>query len=283
MTVEPEPMDDRIIDQRYLKEGQYRTPDNLQARITLHRLFGTSQLSWQRWVFENLRIAAGMRILEAGCGPGELWSHNWVDIPQGVRLYLGDLSAGMVRAALANIAQALAGAETICLNYDGFCLDVQHIPYPDGYFDLVIANHMLYHVPNLDQAIAEMRRVVRPDGRVVTATNGLGHMRQLGELVEGQIPGYRFGHFSQVRRYALENASDALSKCFTQAEVKTFSDDLHVTQVEPLLAYIASLWDQVQPQLSQVQKKIARQVQDEIDQHGYFLINKSQGILIADP
>ena len=42
-------------------------------------------------------------------------------------------------------------------------IDAQAIPYGTQRFDIVIANHMLYHVPDRAQAIAEMRRVLKPE------------------------------------------------------------------------------------------------------------------------
>ena len=44
-------------------------------------------------------------------------------------------------------------------------IDIQDIPFPDHCFDVVIANHMLYHVPDLTKAISEVHRVLRTDGK----------------------------------------------------------------------------------------------------------------------
>ena len=59
---------------------------------------------------------------------------------------------------------------------------VQSIPYADATFDAVIANHMLYHVPDLEKAISETRRILKPTGKLFNATNGKNHMRELYEL-----------------------------------------------------------------------------------------------------
>lgn len=278
-----EAFSDRIFDQNYLKDEQYRSADNLQARINLHRAFGTNTYPWQRWVFDQLRLKSGQKVLEIGCGPGSLWYENTALIPGQTSLFLGDLSIGMVQTALKNLCQSRAELQNKDFSQHGFCIDVQHIPYAEASFDLVIANHMLYHAPDIEKAIAELRRVVKPDGKVVTATNGIGHMRQMGELLEKNIPGYRHGHYSQVRRYALENAPQLLLKSFSQVETVVYEDHLHVTSVQPFMDYINSLWDTYQSHHRHVQQQIVYQVQEEIDQTGYFLINKSQGILIAIP
>jgi ubiquinone/menaquinone biosynthesis C-methylase UbiE len=274
---------EKISNQQYLKDQQYRTADNLQARIHLHRLFGTNPYPWQRWVFDQLKLAPSMHLLEMGCGPGGLWFENVERIPDKTSLVLGDLSIGMVQTALKNIHREGNDLDQRNIYLSGGAVDAQQLPFPDACFDVVIANHMLYHAPDIQLAISELRRVVKPEGRVITATNGRGHMRQMGEILESQLPGYRDGHRSQVRRYALENAPELLLASFRQVETILYEDHLHVTDVQALMDYIASLWDAITPEQTTIYSQIAQQVQAEIDQKGYFLIHKSQGILIAFP
>lgn len=278
-----EPLSNRISNQNYLKDQQYKNADNLQARINLHRSFGTNGYPWQKWVFDHLQLRPGLRVLEVGCGPGWLWYENAEWIPENIGLFLGDLSIGMVHAAFLNIEKAGVISQQKAIHLHGCCIDVQYIPYAEASFDLVVANHMLYHAPDIEKAIAELRRVVKMDGKVVTATNGVGHMRQMGEMLEKHVPGYRDGHRTQVRRYALENAPLQLNKYFRKVETHIYQDHLHITDVQPLLEYVASLWDTFDPDHPQTRQKIISQIQDEIDHNGYFLINKSQGILIARP
>ncbi len=68
---------------------------------------------------------------------------------------------------------------------------------------------------------------------------------------------------------------------FAHVEKRIYEDHLHVTQVEPLLAYIASRWDVVDLVDEDLVERIARQVQEEILHSGYFLIEKSQGIILG--
>ncbi len=110
-------------------------------------------------------------MLEVGCGTGGLWAANTRLVPAGWRLILSDLSLGMLRVALEQ--------ERV----PGVVADEAALPVPDECLDAVIANHMLYHASHRQQTLAEIRRVLRPGGRLYAATNGRAHMAELGELL----------------------------------------------------------------------------------------------------
>ena len=135
---------------------QYRTDANLNARIDLHRRFTANSYPWHRWVFDHLAPPAAACVLELGCGPGDLWRENADRIPAGWDNTLTDFSEGMVAAAqrnLAEIGRVFAFRQA----------DAQDLPFEAAAFDTVIANHMLYHVPDR-RALAEIRRVLKPGG-----------------------------------------------------------------------------------------------------------------------
>ena len=63
---------------------------------------------------------------------------------------------------------------------------MQDLPFGDEAFDVVAALWMLYHVPDVDRALAEIRRVLRPGGLFVAVTNGDGHLADLRREAGGE-------------------------------------------------------------------------------------------------
>src|SRR5437764_1240500 len=135
---------------------QYRDAGNLQARAAIYR-FATSNVSWPRWVFDQFKLPVDACILEIGCGYGGLWKANADRIPPNWRLALSDLSRGMLDEARASLT-------TVSTRF--VLADAQALPFRDAHFDAVIANHMLYHVPDLPRAFDEIRRVLAPIGKL---------------------------------------------------------------------------------------------------------------------
>lgn len=242
-------------------EEQYATDANLNARIELHRRFSTNP-SWGRWLFDQEAPPAGARILEIGCGPATtLWGANLERIDPTWRITLLDFSEGMIEAARAVLGgraeYAVASAE--------------ELPFADESFDVVLANHMLYHVADRPKAFAEIRRVLVADGVFHAATNGDGHMRELGALTPWWPPS------THTREFGLESGPAQLEPFFTDIRVERFPDDLAVTEVEPALAYLRSSWRYDGHDLAREREAI----ETAIARDGVFLVHKSQGLISA--
>jgi ubiquinone/menaquinone biosynthesis C-methylase UbiE len=166
----------KLDDPTYLRNEQYRDPTNLTARMALHARFSTNPQGWQQWVFDQLPWAPATHILELGCGPGRLWAENAARIPPGWALTLSDFSPGMLHEARRNLTAQGQAARFVAA-------DAQALPFADAAFDAVIANHMLYHVPDRARALAEIHRILRPGGAFVAATNGVAHLREMRDLL----------------------------------------------------------------------------------------------------
>ncbi|MFT3952688.1 MAG: class I SAM-dependent methyltransferase [Oscillospiraceae bacterium] len=114
-------------------------------------------------------LLGGVFHSEAGCGNGAQWEENIQKLPSGCKLILSDFSYGMVEIVKNKYADDS--------NITAQQIDIQCIDYPDESFDVVIANHMLYHVPDLSKALSEVSRVLKPNGTFYAATNGNGGLR----------------------------------------------------------------------------------------------------------
>jgi len=265
----------RYSDSNYLLSQQYRDSSNLDARVALHERFDTNPQKWQPWVFDQLDLPAAARVLELGAGPGWLWRHNTERIPAGWEVTLSDFSPGMVQTARA----ALAGC-TANLRFER--IDAQTIPFDDDYFAAVIANHMLYHVPDRPKALAEIRRVLKPGGRLFAATNGKEHMRELDTLIRVFNPAINYVFASDANPFRLENGGELLGQFFAPVELRLYENHLHVTEVEPLVAYALSMGSLSQGDLAGREDEFRAFVTAEMAQRGGAIdIGKHTGLFIA--
>jgi ubiquinone/menaquinone biosynthesis C-methylase UbiE len=211
--------------------SQYRDATNFSARVRLHQRFSSNKYGWHRWVFDHFELDEGSIVLEVGCGSGLLWLSNRHRIPAGWQITLTDFSPGMLKTAHEQI-----GEERFVYQVT----DVQALPFADASFDAVIANHMLYHVPDLPRALAEIRRVLKPDGRFYASTIGREHMYELDELIWKCWPNIPWKGLGKSAPFTLENGQEVLAPFFTQIVLHTYDDTLAVTEAEPLADYAFS-------------------------------------------
>ena len=139
-------------DQEYLRDVQYCDGAKLAARANLHIKYGTAATPWFVWVVNQLGWPRAAEVLEVGCGPGWLWVEATLELPSDLELTLTDLSTGMVNEAVARVGES--GRFRII---QARVADAQELPFEDASFDVAVANHMLYHVPDPGRAVAELR------------------------------------------------------------------------------------------------------------------------------
>ena len=263
----------RYTDPDYLKQ-QYGDAANLSARIRLHQLFNTNPQELQHWAFDRMLKDAPprCRILELGCGNGEFWRKNAGRIPTGWQITVSDFSAGM----LADAQKSLAGLAT---KFDFRGIDAQNIPCDDQSFDLVMAHFMLYHVPNRAQAIAEIRRILKPDGCLHAMTLGANHLRELHELAHQIAPEVFPTRDAVSRTFGLENGVDQLLTSFGEVTLIRYDCDLEITELAPLVDYVLSM-ARIDPDDERL-LSFRTTAQARLDQDGRIHIAKDTGLLVA--
>jgi len=121
-----------------------------------HRRVLAQLRHWQR------RGLKGVNLLDVGCGTGNLLLRA-ARLPGLLARGAGlDMSDNMISYACAKIGRA--GFDHVVHVVVG---DAERLPFPDASFDVVTCCNSFHHYPHQDQAVGEMRRVLRPGGQVI--------------------------------------------------------------------------------------------------------------------
>jgi SAM-dependent methyltransferase len=167
--------------------------------------------------FEAVREAAPASVLEVGCGPGYFSERLQRELGFGVRAL--DISPRMVELARGRGVDAQVG-------------DVQELPFGDGRFDCVVANWMLYHVPDLDRGLGEIVRVLAPEGRLVAATFAADHVHELWRWL---------GHEKAAAvAFNRGNGGDSLARYFARVERRDADANVVFPDREAVRRYVAA-------------------------------------------
>jgi SAM-dependent methyltransferase len=156
------------LDEPELVRQEYATDAGLAGRLAAYRF--AEGPDPREMAIAAVVEARPRRVLEVGCGQGVMAERIASEL--GCELIALDQSEHMVALTRARGIDAVVG-------------DVQALPFGDAEFDVVLAAWMLYHVPDVDRALSELARILRPRGRLVAVTNSDDHLRELGELLGG--------------------------------------------------------------------------------------------------
>jgi SAM-dependent methyltransferase len=258
---------------------QYASDVYLRIRQETHEQYTVPKVDFPEWVLSRLQWHGDEHILDIGSGGGNYFKalrRKWPD----VTYHAIDQSPGILRTHPSTKRVVVA--------------DAQALPFADGAFDVVMANHMLYHVPDIEQAILEGRRVLKPDGIFMASTNSIQSMPEFHALFRrGMLllstPGkiYSQPPLPAQTNFALENGTRILSRYFYGVVRYDLPSTLVFPSVEPVMAYLESTRSTREPQLPEtinwddLMLVMREQVSRVLSHFGELVINKVSGVLIA--
>jgi SAM-dependent methyltransferase len=267
-------------DRARLTGPAYGTPGPLAARAALYQ-YQDEPLDLRTWVFDLVEqehaLDSSRRVLDVGCGPGGYLAAARARHP-GIGAIGFDLSAGMARAARAT------GSPTAVA-------DAMQIPARTAHFDLVICAHMLYHVPDIPRAGAELARVAGADGLVAIVTNGVRHLHELDALTSDAcvaVTGARWDAPARsAARFLLDDAPALLAPALDVVRLERANRTITVAEPAPLVAYVESERSLFEPALpareiwDAVVETVDWLATEAIARDGAFVVHSDVGVLLC--
>jgi SAM-dependent methyltransferase len=266
-----------------LMKNAYVDERHLEIRIRTHDLYTVPKYDFQDWVLSQHAFWRGNeQVLDLGCGMGDYFEAVLKRIPSG-RYFAADLSEGMLKKASSH---PLAEQVTF------FLQDAQALAFPDHTFDIILANHMLYHIPDLHHALDEIHRVLKPNGVLITAVNSQFTMLEFNTLTRRALT--FLGHPTpddsdtiSKEGYSLENGSAKLSKHFRAVVRYEIPSALVFHDSQPVIDYLDSTRSLKEDTLpngviwEDYMMVMANQVDKLINHFGELVVNKLSGVLLA--
>lgn len=256
-----------VINDKEAVQKQYENAANLNTRISIHDKYSVNKQGFGNWIVSHYQITEGIRILELGCGTGDMWKNNINLLNKCSELVLTDFSEGMIEAARNNIGNFH--------NVTYQVVDIQEIPFESSSFDTVIANMMLFHVPDLKKGLSEVKRVLKENGSFYCATYGEnGIVRFIADLLKP------YGAEDRVNKnFTLQNGKQILAQFFSSIEMPEYIDSLEITNIDDILGYLYSLTGMTG--ISNINSDVIKKVLEQNMVDGILKVPKEYGMFIC--
>ncbi|MGB1286407.1 MAG: class I SAM-dependent methyltransferase [Aggregatilineales bacterium] len=259
---------------------QFESDENLRIRYETHARYSMPRRDTIAWSVNSLDWRGDERVLDVGCGPGIYYERLMENHP-GVQYTGMDLMTGMMQNHPADASNLLRA-------------NVLKLPFADGSFDVLMANDMLYHVVEVEQAIQELKRVIKPEGTLMVTTNSINTMPEMQVLMRRAIVLLTRHGAAGVRapampsdNFALENGTRILSRYFYAVVRHDLPGSLVFPDVDPAIHYLESFRNLRETQLpddvvwEDVMMIMRQQINQLIKHLGELVINRQTGVLLA--
>ncbi|MFG1879319.1 class I SAM-dependent methyltransferase [Sphaerisporangium sp. NPDC049003] len=259
----------------------------LDGKQLAHNRFRTNPRSLVDHLAEQLELSGTEALLDLGCGNGFVLEHLRPHLAGGSIVGL-DIAPGVLRAAEAR----LKGVATPCRWVEGSADDLSC--FADDSFDRVIATYMMHYVPDIDRCLAEVRRVLRPDGKFVLTTDRPDSMVEMYDLHfailrEMRAP-ERLFKATPKARISILNGHEYVDSHFAGVELRTWQDQLRFADADAFLAFYSAHnyccaashpGDLGEDFFRELRERAQTRVQAVIAREGYFALTKFTGSFIC--
>jgi SAM-dependent methyltransferase len=262
------PSDETYTNRTALRERAYADPRALESRRALYS-YRRPALNLVGQVMSQLTDAPDGLAVDVGCGSG-LYTQALRDHQPDQPVLALDLSQGMAAAACPPAAVA----------------DAMRLPLADRSCAIVMALHMLYHVPDPARAVAELYRVCRPGGRVIITGNAAADKAELAQLWhEASVTVTGTGEpFREQQVLDLDDMETLTAERFGSVTRIDLLGETVVPEPEPVLEWLDStrgLRSLPAATFEAVLAAARRQLIAHLNTNGSFRIRNHIGLLIA--
>ncbi len=272
-------MSDLLQDREFLASTQYKTAANVNARWELYK-HAVPLVDIHEHGIDALHLKGTEDILDVGCGTARTLVYLRSKGHKG-RLVGVDISQELFCEDAKNEREKQLRIELSVCSAD-------ELFFSDNSFDVLLSYFMLYHMPDISQALSEWKRVLKKKGRLLVATQGADDrsknkkmMSELADFLHAEKPGVFSAPFN------MDNGLEQLSTYFKVAHCFIYDGELRLIDTEPYIRSVESIRHLFNPPPNdsaweEGMNLLRKKVQSEITLNGYFFDFMKRGYFVCE-
>lgn len=258
--------DDQLPISRFVEIMQLLTK-NQQAnfRYGLYERYGTSGQRWHEWLFRQLSLENGMRVLDVGCGHGNVWHGSWGEIPEGCQVTLLDKEMdGLQYLHGIYLERPRELAEGVTFSF--LCEDAEEWECPAERYDLILAGHLWSYIREKDTLLRKLHQGLAEGGRLVSTFTSQVSAKDVNCLLEPVLHRRVLEAYEERRRGFVGQMEGLFAGEFSRVSRKVFQNGLRIDQPEELLRYLCNLDGELEARIKSRESEVRKYLQELIQQ-----------------
>lgn len=264
-----------VIDQakRHCQEGQLpvsRFVDIMQLvtgnqqanfRYGLYERYGTSRQRWHEWLFDRLLLKPKMRVLDVGCGHGNVWYSSWQRIPAGCRITLLDREMKGLQF-LHGIYQERQGELAGGTRFSFLCEDAEKWVCPGEEYDLILAGHFWSYIQDKERLLCGLHRGLAKNGRLISTFTSQVSVQDVNRILEPVLGRRVLESYEERGRAFTARMEELFDGEFDRVSRMTFSNSLRIGHPEELLQYLCGLDGELEMRIKSREQEVRKYLQE---------------------
>ena len=199
--------------------------------------YGVKQQDWYPWLFRQIKIQKGEKVLDIGGGYGLVWRRSFSQIPQGVRIVMLDKSREQI-----NLMQSFVDENRKLLkkgsSFSFVNADMNKVSYGTEEYDCIISLHMWPYIENRTAYLDKVFRALKPNGRMCANMNWKDFMPGLDSLLKGFSKDLDIRLQSEKRQESIREIEEEFRVTFPATDCRLYDNELRISDSGDLYRFL---------------------------------------------
>lgn len=240
---------------------------NQQAnfRYGLYERYATNRQRWHEWLFDRLLLEPGMRVLDVGCGHGNVWHSSWTGIPGYCQITLLDKETdGLQFLHGIYLKRHRELAEGTSFSF--LCEDAEEWECPAAGYDLILAGHLWSYIREQEKLLRRLHRGLAKGGRLVSTFTSQVSVPDVNRILEPVLGRRVLKPYEERKQAFMARMERLFSEVFGSVSRMTFHNSLRIGHSEELLQYLYDVDGELEMQIKSREQEVRKYLQELIRQ-----------------